>query len=55
MAWSPDLIQISEDMKKCITSLPILARVYPTKTEFLEIDWSAEGMAWILTHTADDK
>ena len=53
MKWSPDLIQLFEDMKKCITSQPILARFDPTKPVFIKTDWSTEGMAWILMQPAD--
>ena len=55
MAWSPDLIQLFEDMKKCITSYTILARFHPIKPVFLKTDWSAEGITWILMHPDDDK
>ena len=55
MAWLHDLIQIFEDMKKCITFSPILARFNPTELIFLKTDWSTEGMAWILMQPADDK
>ena len=55
MAWFPDLIQLFDDMKKCITLLPILERFDPTEPVFLKIDWSAEGMAWILMNPGDDK
>ena len=55
MAWSPDLIKIFEDMKKCIKSSPILARFDPTKPVFLKTDWSAEVMTWTLMQPADDK
>ena len=55
MAWSPNLIQLFEDMKKCITYSPILARFDPTKPVFLKTDWIAEGMALILMHPDDDK
>ena len=54
MAWPPDLIKLFEDMKKCITSMPILARFNPTKPVFLKIDWSVEGMDWILMQPTDD-
>ena len=42
-------------MESCIISLPILARFDPTKPLFLKIDWSAEGMAWVLMHPANDE
>ena len=55
MAWSPDLIKIFEDMKKCITSSPILARFDPTKPVFLKTDRSAEGLDLILMQASDDE
>ena len=55
MEWSPDLIQLFEYMKKCITSSPSLERFDPTKPVFLKTDWIAEGMALILMHPYDDK
>ena len=32
----------------------MLARFDPLKPTFLKIDWSAEGMGWILMQPADD-
>ena len=54
LAWTPDLIQLFEDMKHCITSSPILARYDPSKPTFLKSDWSAEGMGFIIMQPADD-
>ena len=54
MAWTPALISIFEELKVTITSSPILARFDPLKPTFLKIDWSAEGMGWILIHPVDD-
>ena len=48
MAWSPDLIQLFEDMKECITPSPNMARFDPTKLVFLKTDWISEGVDWIL-------
>ena len=42
-------------MKKCITSLPILARFDPTKTVFFKTDWSTEGTTWIRVQPTDDE
>ena len=39
--WSPKLIQLFEDLKRCITSSPVLARYNPNKPTFLKTDWSA--------------
>ena len=55
MAWSPDLIKLFLDIKKCITSSPILARFDPKKPVFLKTDWSAEVMTWTLMQPADDE
>ena len=55
LAWTPELIQLFEDLKRCITSGPILARYDPSKPTFLKTDWSAEGMGWILMQPADDE
>ena len=54
MAWTPALISIFEELKVTITSSPMLARFDPLKPTFLKIDWSAEGMGWILMQPADD-
>ena len=55
IAWFPDLIQLFEDMKKCITYSPIMERFDPTKLVLLKTDWSTEVMAWILIQPADDE
>ena len=55
MAWSPDLIDLSNDVKVCITSSPVLARFDPSKLTFLKTNWSAEYMGYILMQpTTDD-
>lgn len=55
MEWTPEHIQLFEDLKQCITSSAVLARYDPNKPTFLKTDWSAEGMGWILMQPADDK
>lgn len=55
MEWTPELIQLFEDLKRCVTSSPVLARYDPNKPTFLKTDWSAEGMGWILMQPADDE
>ena len=55
MAWSPDLIELFNDMKICITSSPVLARFDPSKLTFLKTDWSTEGMGYILMQPASDE
>ena len=52
--WTPELSTLFTDLKVCITSSPVIARFYPTKITFLKIDWSSEGMGWILMQPADD-
>ena len=54
MAWTPELLELFTDIKRCITSSPVLARYDPDKPTFLKIDWSAEGMGWIMMQPADD-
>ena len=36
MVWSPDLIELFNDIKICITSSPVLARFDPSKLTFLK-------------------
>ena len=48
LAWTPTLIELFEDLKTAITSSPTTARYDPNKPVFLKIDWSSEGMGWIL-------
>ena len=54
MAWSPALIELFDDIKVCITSSPVLARYDPSKPTFLETDWSAEDMGWIIMQPVCD-
>ena len=51
--WTQELIQLFEDLKRSITSGPILARYDPDKPTFIKTDWSTEGMRWILMQPAD--
>jgi len=53
MAWSPQLVQLFQDIKTMITSSPLLARFKPAKPVFLKTDWSTSGMAWILMQPDD--
>ena len=53
MAWSPQLIELFQDIKRMITSSPLLVRFNPAKPVFLKTDWSASGMAWILMQPDD--
>ena len=54
MAWNPQLIQLLEDLKHCITLSPVLARFDLSKPTILKTDWSSKGMSWILMQPADD-
>ena len=54
MAWSPELVTLFEELKVTLTSSPVLARFDPENPTFLETDWSAEGMDWILMQPVDD-
>jgi len=53
IAWSPQLIELFQDIKRMITSSPLLVRFNPAKPFFLKTDWSASGMAWILMRPDD--
>ena len=55
MAWTADLIALFNELKKIITSSPVLARFDSSKPTFLKTDWSGEGMGWILMQPADDE
>ena len=55
MAWTPDLVQLFQDIKRMITSSPLLARFNTAKPVFLKTDWSASGMAWILMQPDDSE
>jgi len=48
MAWSPHLIQLFQDIKRMITSSPLLVWFNPAKPVFLKTDWSASGVVWIM-------
>ena len=54
MVWSLTLFQLFEDVKLCIISSPVLARYGPDKSTFFKIDWSAEGIDWIMMQPADN-
>jgi hypothetical protein len=55
MAWSPELIALFEELKKDVTSSPVLTRFDPSQPMFLKTDWSAEGMGCILMQPARDE
>ena len=55
VAWTPERIELFENMKLCITSSPITIRYDPNMPVFLKTDWSSCGMGWILMQPAQDK
>ena len=54
MACISNLIQLFEDINVCITSSTVIDIYNPNKLTFFKIDWSAEGMSWILIQPSDD-
>ena len=54
MACTHHTIQLFNDIKQGLTSLPILIRFEPDKPLFLKTDWSRLGMGWILMQPAND-
>ena len=55
LVWSAELSSLFTDLKKSITSSPVLARFDPLKSASLKTDWSSEGMGLILVQPADDE
>ena len=41
MTWTSALIELFEDIKRCIISSHFLARYNPSKPTFIKTDWSA--------------
>jgi len=54
-AWTPELIELFNELKIAITSSPVLARFDPGKITFLKTDWSAYGMGYILMQPDDSE
>ena len=54
MAWTLDMLQLFYDVQIQIISSPILAHYDPTKSTFLNTNWSTKGMVWISMQPADD-
>ena len=52
--WSPYLSDLFNDLKKCITTSPVLAQFDPLKLTFLKIDLSSEGIGLIIMQPTDD-
>ena len=55
MAWTPEFIELFNELKKEVTSSQDLVRFDPRKLTFCETDWNAEVMRWIRMHPTDDK
>ena len=55
MAWTPELIELFNELEKGVTSSPVLARFDPYKPTFLKNYWIAEGMVWIFMQLTDDE
>ena len=51
--WKPDLIRLFDKCKKNIASSPVLVRCDSEKPVFLKMDWSTEGMEYILFQPYD--
>ena len=54
MAWSPDLVELFQDITCFITSSPVLVRCDPVKPTFLRTYWSADGMGCIFMQPVND-
>ena len=52
MAWTPALIELSNELKKWLTSSPVLVIFYPNEPTLLKTDWSAECMGRIHKYPA---
>ena len=46
MAWTPELIKLFKDVKRCIDLSTIFARFNPSKIVFIKTDWIAEIIAF---------
>ena len=53
MAWTEDLIYLFNELKREMTSSPVLARYDSGKPTFLKTDYSALGMAYIIMQPED--
>ena len=51
--WTTDLLDLFQLCKTNLTSSPVLARFDSNKPAFLNTDWSAEGMGYILLQPDD--
>ena len=49
------LITLFEELKEYVISSPLLSQFGLNRKIFLELDWSAEGMGWILIQPVDGK
>ena len=55
MACTPQLITLFSEIKHGVTSALILTQFEPNKPSLLKIDWSSEGMGWIMMQPTTDK
>ena len=55
MSWSPESIELFEDMKCFVISSPIIIRYDFAKPVFLKTDWISTEMGWILMQPDQDK
>ena len=55
MTWTPQLLDIFDNLKSAITLSPLLVRYNSTKPIFLKTDWSSTGTEYILMQPDDSK
>ena len=55
MSCNPQPITLFSELKQGFISYPVLNRFKPDKHTFLKIDWSSEGMVYILIQPATDE
>ena len=48
MECTPQLIIIFSEIKHGVISSQVLTQFEPDKSTFLNIDWSSQGIGWIL-------
>ena len=51
----PTMMELFKDVKFSITSSPLLPQYNPVKPTFIKIDWSVEGIGYILMQPADNE
>ena len=55
MAWTPELMELFDELKKGVTYLPVLVIFDPNKKTLLKNNRITEGMEWILMQPAYDE